>query len=130
MLLSWNGASTRRRHKTTIAEVASRVARLERTIVAISSNVANYSPLNDHSDLSITRHVLAIENTATNGANPANPSNEETLVQNKSRYFNEVILSRILDEVQDQEGEVLSVFSATNESKTQEGIHQRISAFH
>lgn len=89
----------RKPHKTTIADVASRLAQLERTIVAIS-NEPQISPSNDLNDGLDMSPTAAIDSVAADEANPCS-SNQEVLLQNgySSQYFNEVLLSRLLEEV-------------------------------
>lgn len=79
----------RRPPKFTIAEVAARVTRLERTITAISNNESNsaHKSPSAEADISETQAVA--------------DSPEELLVQDgySTRYINEVLLSRVLEEV-------------------------------
>jgi hypothetical protein len=87
----------RRPPKTTIAELATRVARLERTIVEIS----NGSPRDSNGETD-SAHTPPLESlTANEMQTGEDRPAEELLVQDgySSRYVNEILLSRILDEV-------------------------------
>jgi len=87
----------RRPHKTTIADVAARVARLERTITAISSSTVQADLIDKSSpDLTPPTGEVNMSETLTVGAPP-----DELLVQDgfSSRYINEALLSRVLEEV-------------------------------
>lgn len=79
----------RRPPKHTIAEVVARVTRLERTITAISNNESNSA----HKSPSVEADASEIQ-TVTG-------SPEELLVQDgySTRYINEVLFSRVLEEV-------------------------------
>ena len=87
----------RRPPKTTIAEVAARVARLERTITAIS----NDAPNTDSNGKPISALTPPLGDGGINETQTVGVSSEELLVQDgySSRYINEVLLSRILEEV-------------------------------
>jgi hypothetical protein len=89
--------ASRRPHKTTIADVAVRVARLERTITAISSG----APQTDSNDKSIPALAPSINEASMSDTQTVGVSPEELLVQDgySSRYINEVLLSRVLEEV-------------------------------
>jgi hypothetical protein len=84
----------RRPQKTTIGEISARLARLERTITAITkgSPGSNVQAVSDVAD----PHSEGSRGYPTTVGSPA-----ELLVRDgdTSRYINEVILSRILDEV-------------------------------
>jgi hypothetical protein len=84
---------SRRPQKTTIAEVAVRLARLERTITAIS-NGASTQP---DSALGPSHGSEAGTSESRNAGWPP----DELLVQDgySSRYINEALLSRVLEEV-------------------------------
>jgi hypothetical protein len=90
--------SGRRPHKTNIAEVVSRLARLERTITELSNGTlpdSNHARDSAHTPSSGT---LTISRTQS-----VEDALAELLVQGgyASRYVNEVLLSRILDKVGD-----------------------------
>ena len=88
--------SSRRLPRSTIAEVAARVTRLERTITAISKDATHAdSPPADSDSKSPTGAV-----SPTEGSVPRECPGE-VLVQDglSSRYVNELILSRVLEEV-------------------------------
>lgn len=87
----------RRPPKSTIAEVAARVARLERTITAISNNAFNV----DSNATSTTAIKSPSSEADTSKAQMVGDSPDELLVQDgySTRYINEVLLSRVLDEV-------------------------------
>lgn len=84
----------RRPRKSTIADVAERLVRLERTLVAISSSDSN------------TEAETPGEGT-THSVNDGGGENvsvtEEFLLQNgdTSRYINDLLISRVLEEVSD-----------------------------
>jgi hypothetical protein len=87
----------RRPQKTTIGEISARLARLERTITAITKGTA--TPNLGHKSAS---DIIAPCSEVDMGKIPTVESSpEELLVQDgeSSRYINEIILSRILDEV-------------------------------
>lgn len=79
----------RRPPKHTIAEVVARVTRLERTITAISNNESNSA----HKSPTVEADASEIQTVAG--------SPEELLVQDgySTRYINEVLFSRVLEEV-------------------------------
>ncbi|KAN0091771.1 Fungal specific transcription factor domain containing protein [Hyaloscypha variabilis] len=86
----------RRPQKTTIGEISARLARLERTITAITKGTA--TPNLGHKSAS---DIIAPCSEVDMGKIPTVESSpEELLVQDgeSSRYINEIILSRILDE--------------------------------
>jgi len=87
----------RRPPKTTIAELANRVARLERTIIAISDGTSQDQNGETESARTPQSENLITDKMQTSEVTPA----EELLIQDgySSRYVNEVLLSRILDEV-------------------------------
>jgi hypothetical protein len=88
-------STPRRPQKTTISDVAERLAQLERTVRAISST--DFKPHNSNEDDKYTVNT-PLENlpVADEGAPLSG-----VLVQSgdSSRYFNEVLLSRVLEEV-------------------------------
>ncbi|KAL3422001.1 fungal specific transcription factor [Phlyctema vagabunda] len=86
--------SERRHHKTTITEVAARLARLERTITALSKD----APAKE-SNGQPAESLLAGEVTGDVQNQESSPKSE-FLVQEggTSRYFNEFLLSKILTE--------------------------------
>ena len=91
----------RRPPKSTIAEVAARVSRLERTITAISNNTSHANKTNSSKKEPIL--VLDSPSGETNAIDTQTlvNSSEELLVQGgySTRYINEVLLSRVLEEV-------------------------------
>lgn len=90
----------RRPHKTTIADVSARLARLERTVQAMSHGYQAHES-HDDNDRSIST-AQSPERFAT-PEEPALPesSSNGVLVKGRSssRYFNEILLSRVLEEV-------------------------------
>lgn len=98
--------SVRKPRKTTIADVAERLGRLERTLVAISSSSSD-SPLHNaaHSPLNHGQPHLPAETDGTGGdaedLNEDASVAEEFLLHNgeTSRYINEILISRVLEEV-------------------------------
>ena len=89
--------SGRRLPKSTIAEVAARVTRLERTITAISKDRSHTdSNLYPMSDSKSPPGEVSISETQVSRDCPG-----EILVQDglSTRYVNETILSRVLEEV-------------------------------
>ena len=89
--------SGRRLPKSTIAEVAARVTRLERTITAISNDRSHTdSNLYPMSDSKSPPGEVSISETQVSRDCPG-----EILVQDglSTRYVNETILSRVLEEV-------------------------------
>ena len=98
----------RRPHKTTIAEVSARVARLERTIAAISNSASSAEPINTNTQL-----ILPSENAKQEERSFETDSSslvDEVLIQHgsTSHYFNETLLSRILTQASLQ---LLELFS-------------------
>jgi hypothetical protein len=100
----------RRPHKTTITDVASRVTKLERVIVAMSNHhgiATEAAPTTEgqafhaHDGAGVSRfgEVTIANHPETRGKRES--STEELLVQDgeSSCYVNEVLLSRVLDEV-------------------------------
>lgn len=87
----------RRPRKTTIADVAERLFKLERTLVAISS-----SDLHAEADTPSDLTVQAPKHEGGDGGENASVA-EEFLLQNgdNSRYMNEILISRVLEEVCD-----------------------------
>ena len=89
--------NVRRPHKTTIADVSTRLARLERTIIALSNSPTTNQdatppgppPTDDFSFIDL------------NGSFVEGASSEEKLVQgdSSSRYINDALLSRVIEEV-------------------------------
>jgi hypothetical protein len=79
-------------HKLTITDVAARLARLERTVNAISNNTESSSETSEKKPRRIGDNVER--------SNASTPQNEEFLVRDgySSRYVNEDLYSRILDE--------------------------------
>lgn len=81
----------------TIGEISARLVRLERTVTAMTRGETILDTGNE-----ATSDIIAPRSELAMGQSPAAESSpEELLVQNgdSSRYINEVILSRILDEV-------------------------------
>jgi hypothetical protein len=87
--------SGRRPPRTSIAEVATRVARLERTITAMSNGILQTS----HETASA--HTPSFARLTMSRTQTAEDATAELLVQGgyTSRYVNEVLLSRVLDKV-------------------------------
>lgn len=89
--------SVRRPHKTTIADVSARLARLERTISAVSNDPGVKQDTHPHEppppkdSSSVNPNNFAVESVSA----------EEKLVQGGSLnlYLNEALLSRVLEEV-------------------------------
>ena len=89
--------SVRRPQKTTIADVSARLARLERTISALSNGPAIKQDVTPPGPPT-TEDFNSMD---PNGSFVEGASSEEKLVQgdSSSRYFNEALLSRVLEEV-------------------------------
>jgi hypothetical protein len=88
----------RRPRKTTIADVAERLGQLERTLVAISSTGSDSPAQNSaHSPVDHGQHQLKDDGGEAENASVA----EEFLLHNgdTSRYMNEILISRVLEEV-------------------------------
>jgi hypothetical protein len=89
----------RRQRKTTIADVAERLVRLERTLVAISSSDAAAD-----AQMETGTPAQSVETRApgvSDGEGGRQSVMEEFLLQNgdSSRYMNEILISRVLEEV-------------------------------
>lgn len=91
--------TVRRPQKTTIADVSARLARLERTISALSKD----SPIKQDS-ASPEPPAFDFNSIEAEPAAIESPHSNEKLIQGKgsSRYFNEGLLSRIIEEVRTQ----------------------------
>ncbi|KAH7075321.1 fungal-specific transcription factor domain-containing protein [Paraphoma chrysanthemicola] len=91
--------NVRRPHKTTISDVSARLARLERTIVALSNIPATNQDLTPP-DPPATDDFNSIDPT---GPLVEGASSEEKLVQgdSSSRYINDALLSRVIEEEQE-----------------------------
>lgn len=89
----------RRPQKTTIAEIAVRLARIERTITAISDGTSTQPDSNLNSALTLGPPQES--DADTNEIQKAGWPQDELLVQDgsSSRYINEALLSRVLEEV-------------------------------
>lgn len=89
--------SVRRPHKTTIADVSARLARLERTISALSNSPAMKQDVTPPGQ----RATEDFNSMEPHGSLVEGASSEEKLVQgdSSSLYFNEALLSRVLEEV-------------------------------
>ncbi|KAH8822092.1 fungal-specific transcription factor domain-containing protein [Xylogone sp. PMI_703] len=102
-----------RPHRMTIADVAARVARLERTVKAIEGNTltSSTSPLNGSGPLSTDNNDG--QGMLTEGYSPS----PELLLQDgtKSEYFNEFMISRVLAE----EEELRSILGSYDPSENQ-----------
>lgn len=89
----------RQPRKATIADVAERLVRLERTLVAISSDPPVHQNLTDAttSSASPSDHGLSSRDDGLETASVA----EEFLLRNgeSSRYMNDLLMSRVLEEV-------------------------------
>lgn len=101
----------RRPHKTTIADVSARLARLEKRVDAMAHGSQH---TDDESQSTTTarspEHSVAEEPTLTES------SSNGVLVNggHSSRYFNEILLSRVLEEVSSSP---LSITSSTDETR-------------
>ncbi|KAH6718329.1 fungal-specific transcription factor domain-containing protein [Leptodontidium sp. MPI-SDFR-AT-0119] len=89
----------RRPHKTTIADVSSRLARLERTIQALAKD----SPINGCVDTPPSKPVEDFSTPLRSDELLDRAPSEERLINGdcSSRYFNESFLSRIMEEEKD-----------------------------
>ncbi|KAH7090816.1 fungal-specific transcription factor domain-containing protein [Paraphoma chrysanthemicola] len=91
--------NVRRPHKTTISDVSARLARLERTIIAFSND-----PTQNQNAIPVERPVTDDFNSIDpNGPLVEGAPSEEKLVQgsSSSRYINDVLLSRVMEEEQE-----------------------------
>jgi hypothetical protein len=90
--------NVRRPHKTTITEVAARVARLERTITAMSEIESLKEP---NVEAKPRPTVPLVETCKDKAQSPSDYPAGEVLVQvgDRSRYFNEFLLARVVEEV-------------------------------
>lgn len=101
--------AVRRPQKTTIADVSARLARLERTIHALSSDSPikhdAESPEPSPHDFNVAAHDIPA---------PGSPGGQEKLVQgdSSSHYYNDALLARVMEEV--SESLTLPLFSITN----------------
>ncbi|KAG4444018.1 hypothetical protein IFR05_000478 [Cadophora sp. M221] len=109
----------RRPHKTTIADVSSRLARLERTIQAL----AKESPRNGCADTPLPNPVEDFD-TPLRHDQLERAASEKRLINGdcSSRYFNESFLSRILEE----EKETHSLIGLQVDEKSQPEIQHTI----
>jgi len=92
-----------RQPKATIADIASRLVQLERTIVAVSGDLATKdSTVNTSSRPQTPVHPDA-DDMSMSGNEDTQPAvmRDELLVHNEysTRYINEILLSRVLEEV-------------------------------
>lgn len=89
---------SRRPPKSTVAEVAARVTRLERTITAISNNSFHTQSRNVETSSAVKSPSAEADVSETQSVAD---SPEEMLVRDgySTRYINEVLLSRVLEEV-------------------------------
>lgn len=94
-----SGPRTRRAKKTIIADMASRISSLEKSL-AQAKNEAQSAQTASHSK-SLKSTPLAQPVTTLHSSNPSQRSREDVLVQNgsSSQYFNEVIFSRVIEDV-------------------------------
>ncbi|RFU36297.1 hypothetical protein B7463_g94, partial [Scytalidium lignicola] len=103
-----------RPHRTTIADVAARVARLERTVKAIENSTSSApSPTQPDGSYPMSTDDDDGQESRVEGSSPS----RELLVQDgsKSQYFNEFILSRVLAE----EEELRSIIGSCNTNEDQ-----------
>jgi hypothetical protein len=101
-----NDQLARRPHKATIADVATRLAVLERTIKAITHDSATSYTGNESGPKQVVApavtSILSVGPSTVQGTpTTPNPPMDEILVQNSrsAHYFNDVLLSRVLEEV-------------------------------
>lgn len=86
-----------RKPKTTMADVATRISELERTLVSVSNQTAPAD--------TVTSRSKPCDTFGPEGPNPVSSSGQDggpgVLVQkgSSSQYFNEILISRVLDEV-------------------------------
>ena len=92
--------TVRRPQKTTIADVSARLARLERTISALSNDPSFNQEVTPSGPLA-TEDFNSTDPIGSLASGASGASGEEKLVQGdySSRYFNEALLSRVLEEV-------------------------------
>ena len=91
---------SRRPPKTTIADVTARLARLERTVTAISNGASSCGPRSGLDSTSTITSAHGAE-VGVSESPMAVGSPNELIVQDgySSRYINEALLSRVLEEV-------------------------------
>lgn len=98
---------TPRQPKSTIADIASRLVQLEKTIIAVAGDpVHGRHSSTDHSpDHAETREDDESKGGIHDDPDPSNASVDELLVEHgsSSRYINEILLSRVLEEVISQD---------------------------
>jgi hypothetical protein len=106
---------TRRPHKSTIADVSARLAQLERTILAINNHSSPNTSGDDTAPDPRSTARVSMRGSKTG------QSNEEVLVQNgySSTYFNEVLFSRVLEEVGNSPSAWYSIFTLMKEQEIQ-----------
>lgn len=94
---------TPRQPKSTIADIASRLGQLEKTIIALSEDVTRPSKKTTDWECTSTEPKDDDGNTSIRDASPSrgSPVVDELLVENgsSSRYINEMLLSRVLEAV-------------------------------
>ncbi|KAG4434412.1 hypothetical protein IFR05_010108 [Cadophora sp. M221] len=92
--------SVRRAPKTTIADVSARLARLERTISAIFNDPGVGQDANPPSGRRVIENFNSLE---INTPSVDSAASDEKLVQGdtSSRYYNEALISRVLEEEQE-----------------------------
>lgn len=99
VLCSYPGpdASLRRPHRITITDVSARLSRLERMVEAMSRDYQRQG----RDDQSTTTAQSPDNFEAAQEPTPQEPSSNGVLVNGgqSSRYFNEVLISRVLEEV-------------------------------
>ncbi|KAL4781314.1 fungal-specific transcription factor domain-containing protein [Aspergillus varians] len=108
----------RRPHKTTISDVSARVARLERTVRALSHDSAHY----DSHDPSIPVAQASPGTPTAAGGSPGHASGG-VLVRGKysSHYFDEILLSRVLEE--EREMQYMLTNGETSDNKFSESLN-------
>ncbi|KAH8589594.1 fungal-specific transcription factor domain-containing protein [Bisporella sp. PMI_857] len=120
--------NVRRPHKTTIADVSARLARLERTISALS----NDSPIQQ--DNPLPDLIASDEFVQADGAASGGSPSWENLIQgdSSSQYFNEAMLSHIMEEEQEIQS-LIGIYSGkidrAGKAHTEE-IEPLLSSFH
>ncbi|KAM0250538.1 hypothetical protein ACHAQJ_008589 [Trichoderma viride] len=108
----------RRVRKATIADVASRISDLEKTIVAAASidpGSTTRRPLPPHAHGSMQLNLPVSPHESPQ--EPQGLPSEEVLIRNgtSSQYFNELLISRVIEEDQDKSSLLHSPYSETKE---------------
>ncbi|KAL7956638.1 hypothetical protein V8C34DRAFT_208687 [Trichoderma compactum] len=112
----------RRVRKATIADVASRISDLEKTIVAASSidqgnTVRRSLPPHAHVSASVGLPVSLPVSPHESPQEPQEIPSEEVLIRNgtSSQYFNELLISKVIEEDQDKSSLLHTPYSETRE---------------